>query len=116
MRKDWRQFHSRISFSQLDTWRHLNIELDQLEARLRQVSQATPPAPLLIEMVRLLRADLYRLVSREVGARALKRPVPDAADRVLLAQNLDEARLALARFREAHSAAWSEREDQWLID
>ena len=116
MRKDWRLKHGRIPFHQLDTWRHLKVEIDQLEARLRQGPEAMPPSPLLVEMVRLLRADLYRLVSREVGARVLKRPVPDNADRVLLAQNLDEARLALTRFREAHSAHWSERDDQWLID
>lgn len=116
MRKDWRLNHSSISFHQLNTFRHLAIEIDQLEAQLRTLPDAVSPSPLLVELVRLLRADLYRLVSREVGARALRRPLPEAPGKATLTQNLDEARLALIRFREAHSAAWSDRDDRWLVD
>ncbi|WP_338720349.1 hypothetical protein [Devosia sp. XK-2] len=108
--------HSRISFHQLDAWRHLDIEITQLQAQLRNMPPATPPSPLLVELIRLLRVDLYRLVSREAGSRALQRPLPDSADQAQLAQSLDEARLALSHFREAHSANWSEREDRWLVD
>lgn len=115
MRKNWRMKRSPVPFYQLNSWKHLTIEIAQLDAQLQRLPDGVAPPPLLVELVRLLRADLYRLVSREVGCRALKRPLPDNADRDLLSQNLDEARLGLARFREAHSASWSDREDQWLI-
>ena len=115
MKKLWRLDKSPIAFRLLLVWKELGIEIDQLEAQLRHQSEDTPPAPLLVDLVVRLRADLYRLVSRETGARALQRPLPKNPDRASLAQHLAEARFALSRFREAHSSPLSERDDCWLV-
>lgn len=115
MRPHWRQHKSPIAFRQLMLWRELNIEIGQLEAQLRQLPENTPPAPLLVDLVARLRADLFRLVSRETGARALQRPLPQTPDQASLAQSLAEARFALSRFREAHSSPHSNRDDCWLV-
>ncbi len=115
MKKLWRLDKSPIPFRLLLVWKHLGIEIDQLEAELRQLPENTSPAPLLIDLVGRLRADLYRLVSREPGGRALQRPLPDNPDRTSLEQHLAEARFALSRFREAHSSPHAERDDCWLV-
>lgn len=115
MPKSWRTRKEPISFQQLMTWRHLQVEITQLTAQIQDIPAATPPSPLLILLVRRLRADTYRLVSREVGARALKSPLPDAPGLTMLSASLVETRLALDRFREAHSGPFSMRDDYWLV-
>lgn len=115
MKNLWPLQQTPIAFRLLLVWRQLGIEIDQLEAQLRHLPEDMPPAPLLVDLVARLRADLYRLVSRETGARALQRPLPRNPDRASLAQHLAEARFALSRFREAHSSPHAERDDCWLV-
>ena len=118
MRRSSRPDPHLISFSKVSDHARLGERLAGLRAALAASGQDAPDgvaSPLLTRAVAAFLADLYRLVSREPGARALPRLAPDAppSHRRLKAM-LADAGLALALFAEAHADPDADCGDEWL--
>ncbi|WP_137152583.1 hypothetical protein [Devosia sp. FKR38] len=101
------------------------IEHDRLRARLGVLrrrlgptgSQGSGPvaSPTLVAAAATLLADIYRLISREPGARTLPRLDPrQAVTHQQLAGMLADADLKLALFQDAHSDHDGDTGDDWL--
>lgn len=107
---------SAIPGHQVSEHQRLVETLEDLRFELSLRPDTGPVAGLMAVAVRRLMADIYRLISREPGGRALLRlPVGAEIELVQLHRALDDAEAGLAAFRRAHSDPDSAREDGWLV-
>ena len=107
---------SAIPSHQVSEHERLSELLEELRFELSLRRQNGPVAGLMAVTVRRFMADIFRLISREPGSRALLR-LPEGAeiDLQLLRRALHDAEAGLAAFRRAHSDPDSSREDGWLV-
>lgn len=94
----------------------LSQALDDMAFDLSLCQETAPVGGFLAVSARRVMTDIYRLISREPGARSLLRlPAGPQIDRAQMLQVLADARSALASFERAHCDPDSSREDGWLV-
>ena len=107
-----------ISFLKVIEHERLCNRLRALRRRLGAAGRESPgpvASPTLVAAAATLLADIYRLISREPGARALPRLDPrQAVSHHQLAAMLADAELKLALYRDAHRDHDGETGDDWL--
>lgn len=107
---------SSIAGHQVAEHQRLSETLEELQFELALRGDFGPVAGLMAVTVRRLMADIYRLLSREPGGRALLRlPAGAEIDLVVLGRALSDAEAGLAAFERAHCDPDSAREDGWLV-